>query len=237
MRINENADDPLEFICVSQRKSAAKTPNLASAQEIDVDVSAQAHVIGEIPADVVTVPEPVVGIAVIVGGYAEVKAVEPETVPATSTQHPDMAAAKSAVKAAVLPRVIEVIVDIGPAAVVSNPSAIVVNVGSIRVAFAVVKMAVLRVLVMFTPIVMVFTPIVMVFTPGLTWAMGWNVFVMAAAVPVAVVIVVPPTVLGNTVNGDHKQNCKHLQSPIQKAFHAPPVHFAREYNTTEAGPA
>jgi hypothetical protein len=139
-----------------------------------------------------------------------------------------VAAAKSAVKAAVLPRVIEVIVDIGPATIVSNPSAIVVNVGSIRMAFAVVKMAVLRVLVMFTPIVMVITP-------GLTWTMGWNVFVMAAVVAVAVIIVVPPTVLGNTVNGDHKQYCKHLQ--IQKVFHAPPVHVAREYNTTESSPA
>jgi hypothetical protein len=77
-----------------------------------MDVSANAHVVGEVPAvvigifvnyDVVAVPAPVIAVSVVGGGDAEIEAAEPEAIPISAREMPDMLAAEAAGEVSVLP--------------------------------------------------------------------------------------------------------------------------------------
>ena len=107
-----------------------------------MNVSTKSHVIGEIPADVVwvfinhdlvAVPKPVIAETNIVGGNVEIKPAKPEAPRAASFNPDDVAATETAGKVSMFPGMIDVVVSIIGAGVVSDPFAIRVNVGSVWV--------------------------------------------------------------------------------------------------------
>ena len=121
---------------------------LAVAEEGDVDVGAEAHVVGQVEAIVVGIfvddylvgaPLPVVAETVVVGEDAEVEAAEPEAIAAASFDAEDVAAAEAAVEMAMLPGMIDVVVGIIAAGIVADPFAISVHVGSFGVSRLVFK--------------------------------------------------------------------------------------------------
>jgi len=116
-----------------------------------VNIRAKSSVIGEIPANVVRVfidndliriPQPLAAVPNVVGRHAEVEPPKPKTPRTASFKVPDMARTESASEVSMLPRVIEVVVRITTARVMSDPSAIAVDVRSIRVAWLIAKIAV-----------------------------------------------------------------------------------------------
>lgn len=124
---------------------------LISPEKRDVNVSAQPRVIGEVKPvvvgilinhDLIPVPVPVIGEAVIVIDDAEVVAAEPETFSAPTLNAENMAAAKAAVEPSMFPRMIHVVVLIIAARVMPNPLIIRVNVGCVRVPRLVAEAAV-----------------------------------------------------------------------------------------------
>src|SRR5208282_900433 len=109
----------------------------------DVDVRAEAHVVGEIPADVIRVvinydvvriPQPAVAESDVVRSHVEIETTEPEPAGAAATQVPDVVRAESAGEVAVLPRMIHVVVRIIRAGVMPDPSLALVDVRRIGVA-------------------------------------------------------------------------------------------------------
>lgn len=109
-----------------------------------VDVGAQPDVIGEIPAnvirvfidyDLIGVPVPIIAITDVVGSHTKIETAKPEPIRTTSREAPFVALAEATGKVAVLPRMIEMVVWIIGAGVVSNPDvAPCVNVRRIWVA-------------------------------------------------------------------------------------------------------
>jgi hypothetical protein len=111
---------------------------------LDVDVSSQPDVVGEIPAwilgiivddDVVAAPIPVVDEAQIHGANAPEEAVETEPIRTAAAQMPDVAASDAAVKAAMFERAIQVVIY--TCAVMSHPLATGVDVGRFGMSSAV----------------------------------------------------------------------------------------------------
>src|SRR5580693_5191205 len=72
--------------------------------------------------DVVPIPEPVVGVGVVVGGEAEEEAAKTEALPVAAFQAVDVTGAEGAWETPMFPRTIEAVVAIGPAGVVSHPT-------------------------------------------------------------------------------------------------------------------
>jgi hypothetical protein len=110
---------------------------LSVPQIHDVRVTAQPHVITEVPAnmirvlidhDLVTIPQPTVDKAVIVRSDAKVESVEPKTLSISSRKPEDMAAAEAAREASVFPRMILAVVGIISAGIMPEPPTSVVNV-------------------------------------------------------------------------------------------------------------
>ena len=117
-----------------------------------MDVGAEPHVIGQVPPvvvgvfvddDLIGIPDPAVAETNVIRRHAEVKAAKPETRRASTGEMPDVTAAKATGKATVLPRVIEVVVGIVAAGVVTYPLIVCVNVRSVRVPGLVAKCGVL----------------------------------------------------------------------------------------------
>ena len=102
-----------------------------------MDVGSETNVIGKIPANVVriivdydfiAVPIPVTAIADVVGRHAEEESTKPKAFRASSTQMPNMSAADLTRKVSVLPRMIEMVVSIVTARIVTDPLVIRVHV-------------------------------------------------------------------------------------------------------------
>lgn len=102
-----------------------------------MDVGAEADVVGEVPADVVGIfvdddvvagPIPVVAIAEIRGGDAEIETVKPETGRAAAGEVPDMAFAEAPAEVAMLPRMILVEAGVFGARFMADPFALVIDV-------------------------------------------------------------------------------------------------------------
>jgi hypothetical protein len=111
---------------------------------LDVNVSSQPDVVGEIPAcilgiivdyDVVAAPIPVVDEAQIHGANAPEEAVETEPIRTTAAQMPDVVASDAAVKAAMFERAIQVVIY--TCAVMSHPLATGMDVGRFGMSSAV----------------------------------------------------------------------------------------------------
>jgi hypothetical protein len=95
-----------------------------------VDVGAEPDVVGEVPADVigiivdddfVRIPEPAVTEANIVGSHGEVEAAEPEASGAAAREMPDVATTDTAGEAAMLPRMIQMVVGVVTAGIMAYP--------------------------------------------------------------------------------------------------------------------
>jgi hypothetical protein len=105
-----------------------------------MSIGAQSRVIREIPTgvirvgvdhDVITIPQPVVSIIVVVRGNLKEETAYIESVPPSAMEPPDVLWANAATKVAVFPRMIEMIMGIVASAVVSHPLVIFgVDVGS-----------------------------------------------------------------------------------------------------------
>ena len=96
----------------------------------DVGVGTESGVIGEVPAgvvgigidyDVVVIPQPSVGIVVVVGRNLEKVAVDIKSIAVTAAKPPDVLRPDAAVEPPVFPRMIEMIVGIVGSGVVSHP--------------------------------------------------------------------------------------------------------------------
>jgi hypothetical protein len=113
-----------------------------SAQVLHVCVGAETGVVRQVPADVVrvivdgdliAVPEPVVDEAVVVRRYAEIESVEPKTISVAAFEPELVSASNSSRVATVFKGVIEVIVGIIAARIMSNPMVVIVYVRNVRV--------------------------------------------------------------------------------------------------------
>ena len=111
-----------------------------------MNIGAQADVVGEIPAvmvgvfvnhHVVAVPIPAIGVGKVKRGDAEVEATKPETPGIPTLDAPTMSTAEATLKAAVLPRMVEVEAVVIMPQVVTNPFAVVVNVRGVGMIVAV----------------------------------------------------------------------------------------------------
>ena len=86
-----------------------------------MDIGSEAGVVGEIPAwvigivvqhDVIAVPQPIVGVVVVVRRDAPVKAAEPEAVAASAFDAINVVAANYAAEAAVFPGMVKMVMSI-----------------------------------------------------------------------------------------------------------------------------
>jgi hypothetical protein len=80
--------------------------------------------------DLVAVPQPVIAEGEVVGGDSEVEATEPEALPVSSLQSEDVAAAKATGEAPVFLGMLEVIMRVIAAGIVSHPATVRTDVGS-----------------------------------------------------------------------------------------------------------
>jgi len=108
-----------------------------------MDVSAEADVVGQVPAvmvwvvveyDLVGVPGPVVAEGVVSGGRTEVETAEPEALAVATFDPPRVTLADASGEAAMLPGMIKVIVGIIAAGIVAYPLIVGVHVRSFGVA-------------------------------------------------------------------------------------------------------
>ena len=119
---------------------------LLSAEVLHVDIGAESHVVGKVPAwvvgivvdhDLVVRPIPVIDVVQIKRSHTEVEAVKPKAVGPASADAPDVATAEATGEAAMFEGTIEVVACVVSSSVVSNPLAVVVNVRGFGVALLV----------------------------------------------------------------------------------------------------
>jgi hypothetical protein len=96
-----------------------------------MDIGAETRVVSEVPAwivgifvddNVIRVPEPGVCVSEIVRSDAPVPVIEPEAVRAAADEAPTMCGTEAAIPMAMFPRVIEVVVRVVGAVVVTDPA-------------------------------------------------------------------------------------------------------------------
>jgi hypothetical protein len=87
--------------------------------------------------DLFTVPQPIIGKAIVFGCNAEIEAIEPETVPTAAREAEDMASPKAAGEPPVFPGAIKMEAGIITARVMADPLIIRVNVRGFRMAWPV----------------------------------------------------------------------------------------------------
>jgi hypothetical protein len=114
------------------------------SQILHVNVGAEPDVVSQIPSDMIGVvvdddliriPQPVAAEAKVVRRYAKVEAAKPESARSASRKAPNVAAANAAGKAAVFPRVVEMVMSIVATGVMPHPMvALRVDVRSVWVA-------------------------------------------------------------------------------------------------------
>ena len=116
---------------------------LVVAEVFDVAIGAEADVVSQVETVVVGVfvdgdfvgaPVPVVAEAVVGGENAEGEAAEPEAFTIAAFDAPDVAAAEAAGEAAMSPRMIDMVMDVGAAGVVADPFAVGVDVRCVGMA-------------------------------------------------------------------------------------------------------
>jgi hypothetical protein len=125
--------------------SISKYTGELSSEISDVNVAAQSHIVGEIPAvvvgivvdhNVVAVPEPVIAITDIKSRDAKKESAEPEAARTASAKAPPVTGAEAAFKVTMLPRMIEMEARIIAPVVVPDPLAVVMDMGGFGMSFA-----------------------------------------------------------------------------------------------------
>lgn len=108
-----------------------------------MDVDSQPDVVRQIPADVigifiddnfVGIPKPSIAVSNVIGRDGKIESTKPESIWTTAREAPHMATAESAGEVPMLPRMIEVVMNIVTAGLVADPSLAAVYVGSVGVA-------------------------------------------------------------------------------------------------------
>jgi hypothetical protein len=111
-----------------------------------MNVSAQAHVVSEIPSvvvgvfvnhHIVAVPIPAVAVGKVKRGDAEIEAAKPETAGIPTLDAPPMSATEATLKAAILPGMVHVEAVVIRSPIVADPFAVVVHVRGFGMAVAV----------------------------------------------------------------------------------------------------
>lgn len=96
-----------------------------------MDVSTEPHVIGEVVSvvvgvvinhDVIIIPEPAVGIVIVVWRNLEKETTDIESIDAAAAETPDMLRAEAASEASVLPGMVDVIIGIVATGIMSYPA-------------------------------------------------------------------------------------------------------------------
>lgn len=114
---------------------------LAVAEELDVNVGAEADVVSEVPADVVGIlvdddvvgiPKPVIAIGDVKGSDAEVEAAEPEAARTAAGEAPDVFGAEAGGEVAVRPRMIEMEAGVRGTLFMADPVPLCVDVRTDR---------------------------------------------------------------------------------------------------------
>lgn len=170
-----------------------------------MDVSAEANVVGQVPAvvigilvddDLVGVPEPIVAVIEVRGRDGEIEAAEPEAFAIAAGDAPDVAAAEAAVEVAVLPRMIEMEAGVIAAGIVADPLTVGVDVRSFRVALPVGVVATLGLLMLRLPVLVWLTGVVTMLNGlsvliglGRWWAMTGDVAAADVVLVVAAMFV------------------------------------------------
>ncbi len=115
---------------------------LAVPEIVDVNIASQPNVVSKVPAHVIGVfidhnligiPKPVVTKPHIVRGNAKVVTAEPEASRTAARQPPNMPSPESASKVPMLPGMIEMVVHVVPAGVMTDPLAVRMHVRSVWV--------------------------------------------------------------------------------------------------------
>jgi len=194
------AQRPIPFHVLISYRSVIR--HQLSTQILNVDVSAEAGVVGEIETrmvgvfvnhDVITIPEPSVDIGHIPGRYAPVPVVEPEATGIAAAEAPSVPRTEAAVPTAVLPWMIDAVVLIVAASVVANPVSSIIHVRRIGMVgliaevsppvAVVVAMAPVAVVVLTAP---VRRPLMIVFMIG-RWTTGGRLMLSAVLTLVPVI--------------------------------------------------
>jgi hypothetical protein len=106
-----------------------------------VGIGAQPHVISQVIAfvvrvlvnhDLIAIPEPAGAEGDVEGSHAEEEAAESEALGSPSRKMPDMTGAKAAGEVSMLPGMVEVVIGVTLAGIVSYPLTVSVNVRSLR---------------------------------------------------------------------------------------------------------
>ncbi len=94
--------------------------------------------------DLVAIPNPIIDESIIVGRHGKEKAAETKSLRATARQPPHMGWPNATTEVAVLPRMIEVVMEVVPSRVVANPGVVIVDVGCIWMTLHIAVIARLR---------------------------------------------------------------------------------------------
>ncbi len=114
--------------------------NPLGSQVHHVNVGSQTDVVRQIPADMIRIvvdydlvgiPQPVVAVPKIIRSDGEIEPAEPEAVRTSSNEPPDVSPAEAAGEVTVLPRMIQVVISIHAASVMTDPALAIVYVRSI----------------------------------------------------------------------------------------------------------
>jgi hypothetical protein len=191
-----------------------KRGELASAEICDVDVGAEARVIGEVPAIVVGVfvddnligaPAPAIAEGVVIRSYVEIKAAEPEAPGAAAFDAPEVLAAETAVEASVFPSMIDAIVVIVAAGIVADPAIVSVDVRSLWMAALVAVPAVILAVAALVAVVLIAVMLIVIVArrPRRVGAMRRNV----ATAVIAIMALPSASFLSESRNGTEQGQC------------------------------
>jgi hypothetical protein len=127
-------------MCTGGVRFQTRSIPLVIAHIRHVNVGAEAHIVGQVPAimirvfiddDLIVIPKPVVAEIVIVGSHAEVEAIEKEAFSVSTAQAENMTASESARKPSMFKRAIDTIVRVITPRVMADPLIVGMYVGSV----------------------------------------------------------------------------------------------------------
>ena len=105
-----------------------------------MDIDPKAYVVGEVPAwvvgifvenDVVAIPVPAIAETEVIWGDTEIESAKPESTGTTTGKMPSVVRPEASGKAAMLPGMIEMVVRVIGAGIVSDPRTVFMNMRSV----------------------------------------------------------------------------------------------------------
>src|SRR5579871_3448150 len=177
-------------------------------------VCAQAHVVGQIPADMIgvlidhdaiAIPVPIVTGAIVESGHIKVESIKPKSISGSSSQGPNMVRPKPAVESSMHPWALETIVIAVMVTIMPDPSAVIMDVRKIRMSIMVAIATLvpipivvsITISIVFAVSVSVAIPVVImvVVIAKALWASAGNVFIVTITAPIPVIAIMFPVVI------------------------------------------